>query len=86
MAEMAKLCHLTPSYFCRIFSRVTGETFVDYVNRQKVSWAKKMLQDPNVTVSQAAAELGYLDTSYFIRVFQKYEGVTPLVYRQHRSR
>ncbi len=86
MAEMAKLCHLTPSYFCRIFSRITGETFVDYVNRQKVAWAKKMLQDPGVTVSQAAAELGYLDTSYFIRVFKKYEGVTPLVYRQHRSR
>lgn len=86
MAEMAKLCHLTPSYFCRIFSRATGETFVDYANRQKVSWAKKMLQDPNVTISQAAAELGYLDTSYFIRVFKKYEGVTPLVYRQHRSR
>lgn len=85
MAEMAKLCHLTPSYFCRVFSRVTGETFVDYVNRQKVTWAKKMLQDPGVSVSQAAAELGYLDTSYFIRVFKKYEGVTPLVYRQYKG-
>lgn len=85
MAEMAKLCHLTPSYFCRVFSRLTGETFVDYVNRQKVTWAKKMLQDPGVSVSQAAAELGYLDTSYFIRVFKKYEGVTPLVYRQYKG-
>ena len=85
MAEMAKLCHLTPSYFCRVFSRLTGETFVDYVNRQKVTWAKKMLQDPNATVSQVAAELGYVDTSYFIRVFKRYEGTTPLVYRQYKS-
>ena len=86
MADMARLCHLTPSYFCRIFSRATGETFTDYVNHQKVAWGKEMLRDPSITVSQIAAELGYLDTSYFIRVFKKYEGVTPLVYRQHKHR
>ena len=74
------------SYFCRIFSRATGETFTDYVNHQKVAWGKEMLRDPSITVSQIAAELGYLDTSYFIRVFKKYEGVTPLVYRQHKHR
>jgi len=84
MAEMAELCHLTPSYFCRVFSRATGETFVDYVNRQKVTWAKEMLRDDSVSVSRVAAELGYLDTSYFIRVFKKYEGVTPLIYRRHK--
>lgn len=86
MSEMAALCHLAPSYFCRIFSRVTGETFVDYVGRQKVGLAKEMLRDGGVTVSQVAADLGYLDTSYFIRVFKKYEGVTPLVYRLHKYR
>ena len=86
MAEMAELCHLAPSYFCRIFSRTTGETFVDYVNRQKVAWAKEMLRESEAAVSQVAAELGYLDTSYFIRVFKKYEGVTPLVYRLHGYR
>ena len=86
MADMAELCHLTPSYFCRVFSRVTGETFVDYVNRQKVAWAKEMLRESEAAVSQVAAELGYLDTSYFIRVFKKYEGVTPLVYRLHGYR
>lgn len=85
MAEMAALCHLAPSYFCRVFSRTTGETFVDYVGRQKVAWAKEMLRDSGATVSQVAADLGYLDTSYFIRVFKKYEGVTPLVYRQYKS-
>ena len=86
MAAMAELCHLAPSYFCRIFSRTTGETFVDYVNRQKVAWAKEMLRESEAAVSQVAAELGYLDTSYFIRVFKKYEGVTPLVYRLHGYR
>lgn len=84
MTEMAELCHLAPSYFCRIFSRTTGDTFVDYVGRQKVAWAKEMLRDSDASVSQVAADLGYLDTSYFIRVFKKYEGITPLAYRLHR--
>lgn len=86
MAEMAALCHLAPSYFCRVFSQLMKETFTDYLNRQKVIWAKEMLREENLTVSQIATSLGYLDVSYFIRVFKKYEGVTPLVYRLHKYR
>ena len=84
MRDMANLCHLSPSYFSKIFPREAGETFTDYVNRRKVEWAKQKLRDSAESVSSVAFELGYVDTSYFIKVFKKFEGITPLAYRQQK--
>ena len=86
MNDMARLCHLSPSYFSRLFRREMGENFINYVNRIKVQWAKERLRSSNDSVVQSAQELGYMDSSYFISVFKKFEGTTPLAYRQHKSR
>lgn len=86
MNDMARLCHLSPSYFSRLFRREMGENFINYVNRIKVQWAKERLHSSNDSVVQIAQELGYMDSSYFISVFKKFEGTTPLAYRQHKSR
>ena len=86
MNDMAHLCHLSPSYFSRLFRREMGENFINYVNRIKVQWAKERLRSSNDSVVQIAQELGYMDSSYFISVFKKFEGTTPLAYRQHKYR
>ena len=86
MNNMARLCHLSPSYFSRLFRREMGENFINYVNRIKVQWAKERLRSSNDSVVQIAPELGYMDSSYFISVFKKFEGTTPLAYRQHKYR
>lgn len=81
MHAMADLCHLSPSYFSRLFSREVGENFTDFVNRLKVGWAKEMLRSPDTSISNVSRSLGYRDTSYFIRVFKKFEGITPQAYK-----
>ena len=86
MKDMARLCHLSPSYFSRLFRREMGENFINYVNRIKVQWAKERLRSSNDSVVQIAQELGYMDSSYFISVFKKFEGTTPLAYRQNKYR
>lgn len=84
MQSMAELCHLSPSYFCRVFSRDVGENFINYINRQKVELSKTLLRDTNQSVSQIAGELGYQDASHFIRLFKRFEGTTPMIYRQYK--
>lgn len=86
MQSMAKLCHLSPSYFSRIFLRDTGENFVEYLSRKKIGWSKERLANSNDAVSLIAFELGYQDTSYFIKVFKKFEGITPAEYRKDLKR
>ena len=81
---MAALCHLSPSYFSRLFSREAGEGFTSFVNREKIELAKKELRQTRKSVSQIAEELGYLNVSHFINLFKRLEGVTPLVYRQYK--
>ena len=84
MNEMADLCHLSPSYFSRLFTREMGEGFTTYVNRQRVEIAKKELRSTTKSISQIATDLGYLNISHFINLFKRFEGITPLVYRQHK--
>ena len=84
MREMAALCHLSPSYFSKLFLREVGENFTDWVNRRKIAWAKELLREGGTSITAIGTELGYMDTSYFIKVFKKFEGITPLVYRQHK--
>ena len=86
MKEMAALCHLSPSYFSRLFGREMGENFVSYVNRKKIQLAKDILRDTNKSVSQIASELSYQDSSHFINLFKRFEGITPQVYRQYNYR
>lgn len=84
MSQMADLCHLSPSYFSRLFAREAGESFISYANRQKIQIAKKQLRDTSKSITQIAGELGYLNTSHFINLFKRFEGVTPLIYRQKK--
>ena len=86
MNEMANLCHLSPSYFSRLFHREAGESFTNYVNRKKVEIAKKELRETSKSISQISIDLGYLNTSHFINIFKRFEGTTPLIYRQHKYR
>ena len=82
MSQMAELCHLSSSYFSKLFLRELGENFTDYMKRQKVQWAKEMLRKTDKSVNEISTELGFLDSSYFIKVFKAFEGITPLAYRQ----
>ena len=84
MRDMAKLCHLSHSYFSKLFLRSTGENFTDYVSRRKVERAKILLSESAESISSIAESLGFTDTSYFIKVFKKVENTTPLAFRQRR--
>ena len=84
MHDMAELCHLSHSYFSKLWLRDMGENFTNYVNRKKTELAKQMLRSSSNSISFISSSLGFSDTSYFIKVFKKIEGTTPLSYRQHK--
>ena len=81
--KMAKVCHISQSYFSRLFAKETGENFSNFSSRLKVEWAKNILEEKNTPINEISDELGFSETGYFIKVFKKYEGVTPAVYRKY---
>ncbi|MEK4519376.1 PocR ligand-binding domain-containing protein [Paenibacillus sp. FSL H8-0122] len=78
---LAQLCHISPSYFSRLFTREMGEPFSLYVARMKVGWAKELLATTDWSVNKISNHLNFCDAGYFIKIFKKYESATPRSYR-----
>jgi YesN/AraC family two-component response regulator len=80
-SEVALLCDMSPSRFCREFKAAFGMTFVEYLADYRVLQAKRLLTNPTMAVADVAGAVGFNDPSYFTRVFRKQEGVSPSEYR-----
>lgn len=74
--------HLSPSYFSVLFKKITGETYIDYLQKVRMRAAKKMLEDSTKKVYEIAFDIGYSDYKYFASKFKKIVGATPKEYRQ----
>lgn len=83
--EVAGIVYLSPCYFSRLFSEVSGLTFQDYLTKVRINAAKKLLLENNRCLDEVADMLGYNDVSYFIKVFKKVVGVTPRQFSQSFS-
>ena len=81
--NMAKVCHISQSYFSRLFSKEMGQSFSNYISKLKIKWAKDILEESDMSISQISDELGFNEPGYFIKIFKKYEGMTPSVYRKY---
>ncbi|GGN98247.1 PocR ligand-binding domain-containing protein [Saccharibacillus kuerlensis] len=83
LKKMAELCHISPSYFSRLFAKETGESYSFYTARLKIKWAKQLLENTDMPITQISSELGFNEPGYFIKTFKKYEEITPAVYRKY---
>ncbi len=80
-SEVALLCNMSPSRFCRQFKAAFDVTFVEYLANYRMQQAKRLLSNPAMPVADVAAAVGFNDPSYFTRVFKTQEGVSPSEYR-----
>jgi len=80
--ELAERIGLSASYLTRTFRRETGMKLNDYINRQKIEEAKNLLAFSDRSLSEISSYLCFSSQSYFQNLFKKYEGITPLQYRQ----
>ncbi|WP_394247797.1 helix-turn-helix transcriptional regulator [Vibrio profundi] len=81
--DIAARCHYSVTYFSKVFHRVIGISFRDYICNKRINLAKKiLLRDRNTKVSVVAYQCGYQDVSYFSRIFKKKTGMTPGMFRQ----
>lgn len=80
--KVAKLVHLTPSYFSTVFKKETGYSFTQYLNKVRIEHGKLLLMDTSMTVLEVAIEVGFDTDTYFCTVFKKVVGVTPNQFRK----
>ncbi len=81
LEDAARQIGMSRSYFSTKFKEMTGETFHNYVIRQKMQEAARRIAEGNHTVTQTAADLGYDNFHYFAKVFAKEYGCMPSEYK-----
>ena len=77
ISELAEMCHVTPSYFRRLFRAYASTSPVQYRNQSRIEYAKKLLKNSDCSITEIAIAVGYEDTAYFCRAFKKITGMTP---------
>jgi len=80
--QVAKAVHLNACYFCRLFRRMTGTTFRDYVARTRIEFAKAALLYAGPRIGEIAFAAGFQTLSDFNRVFKARTGMSPSKFRQ----
>jgi len=82
-SQVAEQIGMSPSYLNHFFRKETGMTLSDYITWSRIAEAKKLLIEPETSVTEVAYTLGFNDSNYFSTVFRKTEGMSPSQYRKH---
>lgn len=80
--NVAAVFGFSPNYLSQLFARQAEQTFVEYVNTEKIRAAKEMMREENVKFYEIAERLGFENAFYFSKVFKKIEGCSPREYVQ----
>jgi AraC family transcriptional regulator, transcriptional activator of pobA len=77
----ASSLNITPKYLSQVLLSETGKTAKTLILEHLLLEAKSLLRQTSMTVLEICNWLGYTDHSYFTKAFKKFEGCTPLEYR-----
>lgn len=80
--ELAAAAGLSVPHFCALFRRQTGYAPIDFLIRQRIQRACKLLDTTDESIATIAAAVGYDDAYYFTRCFRRIVGCPPRSYRR----
>ena len=79
---LAQQVGFSPYYFARLFRQTTGESPHQFVLRQRLVAAQRLLKETDLPLAHVAAEIGIPNQSHFTQTFKRHVGRTPLMYRR----
>jgi AraC-like DNA-binding protein len=82
--SLAKEAALSRSALAERFAHLVGEAPMQYLARWRMQLAATLLRTRNVSVFEAAVEVGYASEAAFSRAFKKVVGVPPAAWRMGR--
>lgn len=79
--SLAKMEHLSNSYYIELFKRRTGLSPSEYIINLRMNAACDMLRNSDLSIKHISVSVGYDDVSFFSKIFKKKTGMSPLKYR-----
>lgn len=77
LEEVAAELSISPEYFCRLFKKYTGQTFLTYVNQIRLQHFYQDLLHTEESITYLLEKHGISNYKVFMREFKKAYGTTP---------
>lgn len=82
LEEVSERVGFNTTYFCSLFKKDTGSTFLEYLSEIRLNKAKNLLKETNFNVAAICEQVGYSDVKHFTKIFTKFTGLKPNEYRK----
>jgi two-component system, response regulator YesN len=79
---LANAVYLHPDYISRLFKKETGLLISEYLQQQRIEYAKQLLSQTKKSVTDIALAVGYSNISYFSTTFKKLMQMGPIEFRK----
>jgi len=83
--SISKNTNISKSVLYKLFSTSSEYTVSEYINRQRIAAAKRMLLQTDMSIEEISKKCGYTSSDYFGRVFKKFVKLSPQQYRKEYS-
>ncbi len=85
VSDLTDKLGISQPYLFRLFMDAFGKSPKQYINDYRLTQAKILLTQTDMTVSQVAKAVGYDDALAFSKFFSTHEGMSPSVYKDTNS-
>lgn len=86
LTDVSSVFFISPYHLSRTFKRVTGFTFIEYLNAVRTKRAQELLWETNLSITEIAEAVGYKSSTHFGRIFREVTGTSPLAYRKNNNK
>lgn len=81
LGELARLAHISPFHFARLFKISTGLPPHRFVLARRMEQAKRLLACVDIPIATVGRDVGFRTASHFTAAFRRVTGMTPSAYR-----
>ncbi len=81
LSKLARVAYLSKYHFLRLFTLVHGVTPFAYLQRKRLSVARRLLESTELPVGEVATHVGFATRSALLRQIRRSTGLSPLQVR-----
>lgn len=81
LEDICEHINFNPSYISRLFKKEMGITISEYILKEKIEEAKRLLLSDSYSILEISVLLHFNDQSYFTKIFKRFTGMTPKKFR-----